>query len=190
MKKKSFKAAFPFTIPVLMGYIFLGMAFGILLASKGYNFLWAIFMSLTIYAGSMQFVAINILASGATLLYTAFITLMVNARHLFYGLSMVDKYKDAGPKKIYLMFSLTDETYSLVSTVKPPAGVDTHWFYFFISMLDQLYWIAGAALGALLGSVFRFNWYWSLARKLALFRCRSFYHSGYDNHSCNADLIA
>jgi 4-azaleucine resistance transporter AzlC len=157
MNKKIFKAAFPLTIPVMAGYLFLGAAFGILLQSKGYHVIWAFLMSFTIYAGSMQFVAVDLLAGGATLISTALMTLMVNARHLFYGLSMLGKYKDTGKKKPYLIFALTDETYSLTTTAKPPEGIDKGWFYFTISLLNQLYWITGSMAGAFLGSVIAFN---------------------------------
>ncbi len=155
--RTAFKAAFPYTIPVLAGYLFMGMAFGILLQSKGYHFGWAFFMALFMYAGSMQFVAINLLTGGFHLLHTAFMTLMVNARHLFYGLSMLEKFKNMGSKKPYMVFSLTDETYSLLCSVKPPDHVDKNWFYFFIALLNQSYWITGCTLGAILGSLITFN---------------------------------
>ena len=157
MKIKALKSAFPRTIPVLMGYIFLGIAFGILLRSKGYNFWWAILMSTFIYAGSMQFVAINLLTSSLNLAAVVFMTFMVNARHLFYGLSMLDKFKDMGNKKPYMVFSLTDETFSLLSSSEPPQDVNKNWFYFFIAMLDHFYWITGSAIGAIIGSVWSFN---------------------------------
>lgn len=156
-KKTALKAAFPHTIPVLAGYIFMGMAFGILLQSKGYHFGWAFFMAVFIYAGSMQFVAINLLTGGFNLLYTAFMTLMVNARHLFYGLSMLEKFRNMGAKKPYMVFSLTDETYSLLCSVKPPENISKNWFYFFISLFNQFYWIIGCTLGAILGSLITFN---------------------------------
>ena len=157
MKLKALKLAFPHTIPVLTGYIFIGIAFGILLRSKGYNFGWAILMSTFIYAGSMQFVAINILSNGLGLLSAALMTLMVNARHLFYGLSMLNKFGDMGKKKPYMIFSLTDETFSLLSSAQPPEGVDKNWFYFFIALLDHSYWIIGSVIGGIIGSVWSFN---------------------------------
>lgn len=120
MKHNALKAAFPYTIPVLLGYIFLGIAFGILLSSQGYPYWLAILMSLCIYAGSMQFVAINLLTGGAGLLSAAAMTLMVNARHLFYGLSMLEKFRTMKHKKPYMIFSLTDETYSLLCGLTPP----------------------------------------------------------------------
>ena len=110
MKSKAFRSAFPHTLPVMAGYLFLGMGFGILLESNGYSFIWAFFMSIFIYAGSMQYVAIDLLASGASLISTAIMTLMIQVRHLFYGLSIIDKYKDTGKKKLLLIHELTDET--------------------------------------------------------------------------------
>ena len=159
MKEKSnaLRAAFPHTIPVMMGYLFLGFAFGVLLQSKGYHFGWAILMSLFIYAGSMQFVAINFFAGGISILSIILMTFMVNIRHFFYGLAMLTKFKDTGRKKPYLIFSLTDETFSLLCSAEAPQGVSKGWFLFFISLLDQIYWVAGSALGGLLGSVLPFS---------------------------------
>lgn len=157
MKKKALKAAFPRTLPVMAGYLFLGMGFGILLESKGFSFLWAFLMALFLYAGSMQYVAINLFSGGATLIATAFMTVMIQIRHLFYGLSLIDKYKDTGKKKFFMIFALTDETYSLVASTLPPEGVDRSWFYFFISILDHAYWIIGCTLGGIFGSLLDFN---------------------------------
>jgi 4-azaleucine resistance transporter AzlC len=157
MKTKAFKAAFPHTIPVLMGYLFLGMAFGILLSSNGYHFGWAMVMSIFIYAGSMQFVAVGLVTSGFSIIGTVLITLMVNARHLFYGLSMLTKFSDMGKKKPYMIFSLTDETFSLICSVEVPKEVDKNWFYLFIALLNQSYWIIGSAIGGIIGSLFTFN---------------------------------
>lgn len=157
MKTRALKAAFPHTIPVLMGYLFLGMAFGILLSSNGYHFGWAIVMSIFIYAGSMQFVAVGLLTSGFSVITTILITLMVNARHLFYGLSMLTKFNDMGSKKPYMIFSLTDETFSLLCSVNAPKDIDKNWFYFFISLLNHSYWILGSVIGGIIGSLFTFN---------------------------------
>lgn len=157
MKTKALKSAFPNTIPVLMGYLFIGMVFGILLRSKGYNFWWAILMSSCIYAGSMQFVAINLLTSGFNIVAVVVMTFMINARHLFYGLAMLDKFKHMGTKKPYMIFSLTDETFSLLISAEPPQDVNKDWFYFFIALLDHFYWIIGSAIGAIIGSVWSFN---------------------------------
>lgn len=153
MNKQTFKTAFLNTVPVMTGYLFLGAGFGIILQQNGYGLLWAIAMSIFIYAGSMQYVGVELLAGGAGLAATALTTLMVNARHLFYGLSMVDAYKQAGRKKPYLIFALTDETYSLVSRPVLPDGVDRIGYYFLVSLFDQCYWVLGSAVGSLLGNL-------------------------------------
>ena len=155
--KLALRAAFSRTIPVMVGYLFLGAAFGILLESKGYGFGWAALMSIFIYAGSMQFVAVDLLATGAGFLQVILMTLMVNIRHVFYGISMLGKFRNLGAKKPYMIFSLTDETFSLLCTAEPPKNVDRNWFFFFIALLNQLYWIVGSVVGGLLGSSFSFN---------------------------------
>ena len=138
------------TIPVMTGYIVLGTAFGILLADKGYSVWWALLMSTTIFAGSMKFVSVDLLSGGATLVSAAIMTLLVNARHLVYGISMLNKYRSIGKAKPYLIFSLTDETYALLCG-GIPEGVDEKRYYLLVSALDQFYWIAGSVLGALIG---------------------------------------
>lgn len=157
MRRKAFKAALPYTLPVFMGYLFLGIAFGVLLSSKGYHVGWAFLMSVTIYAGSMQFVAIELLTSPFSLITALIVTLTVNARHLFYGLSMLDKFKVSEKLKPYMIFSLTDETYSLLCSAEPPEGMNKKWFMFFVAILDQSYWILGGVLGALAGTIFKFD---------------------------------
>ncbi|NLI89119.1 MAG: branched-chain amino acid ABC transporter permease [Epulopiscium sp.] len=157
MRKKAFKAALPMTIPVLTGYLFIGIAFGILANSNGYHLGWILLMSTFIFAGSMQFVAISLLASGFNILSVILITIMINARHLFYGLSMLDRFKNMGKKKPYMIFSLTDETFSLLCGVDPPGGVNKDWFYFYIALLNHIYWILGSLVGGLLGSLITFN---------------------------------
>lgn len=154
---KAFQTAFSRTIPVMAGYLVLGFGFGLLLQSKGYSFVWAILMCLTIYGGSMQFVAVDLLSSGAGLLTAGFMTFMIHARHLFYGLSMLTKYRDTGKVKPYLIFTLTDETYSLVCTGEVPDGVDKSAFYLWISLLDQIYWITGSVFGAIFGQIVTIN---------------------------------
>lgn len=129
MDKKTVRAAFQASLPVMAGYIVLGMGFGVLLADQGYHWIWALFMSATIYAGSMQYAALDLISGGASLITCALMTLMINARHFFYGLSMLDKYQDAGKKKPYLVFALTDETYSLVCT-PAPEGTRCHQLLF------------------------------------------------------------
>lgn len=157
MNKQTLKYSFLASLPVMAGYIVLGIGFGILLAGKGYSFWWALLMSATIYAGSMQYVGVELLGSGASLISTALMTLMVNARHLFYGVSMVEKYKDTGRMKPYLIFALTDETYSLVCDSKLPEKIHRKWYYFLVSAMNQCYWILGSLLGALIGSSLSFN---------------------------------
>ena len=155
--KKVINAVFPKTIPILTGYLVLGFGFGLLLQSKGYNFIWAFFMSLTIYAGSMQYVAIDLMSSGATLLSAGLMTLMINARHLFYGISMLIKYRDLKKVKPYVIFGLTDETYSLLCSTDVPEGLDKEAYYFWTTALDQSYWIVGSILGALFGQAVSIN---------------------------------
>lgn len=152
MKKKALKIAFRDTIPVLTGYLFLGMGFGILLAEKNFGIGWAFFMALFIFAGSGQYLAVSLLASQASLLSTAIATLLVNARHLFYGISLVDTYKDAGKKKAYMIFGLTDETYSLVTQNEPPEGISRHQYCFIVTLFNHIYWICGCVLGNVAGA--------------------------------------
>lgn len=152
------KKAFISSIPVLTGYVVLGMGFGIILKTNGYSVLWALAMSVFIYAGSMQYVGIGLITSGAGLLTVALTTLAVNARHLFYGISMVDRYRGAGASKPYIIFGLTDETYSLVCGELPDiAEKDRYKYYFYVSIMNQCYWVTGSVLGSLIGSVLKFN---------------------------------
>lgn len=157
MDKRALRGAFRSTLPILAGYIVLGFGFGVLLAKAGYSPLWALGMSVTIYAGAMQYVGADLLACHASLVSVAMTTLMVQARHLFYGISLIDKYKGAGFKKLFMIFQITDETYALVSSSKYPEGADPQWYYFFVSMFNYIYWIIGGVLGALVGSLFDFN---------------------------------
>ena len=154
---RAFRAAFPFTVPVLTGYLFIGTAFGVMFQEKGYNFLWAIVMSILVYAGSGQYLAVNFFAPGVNLLQVIFLEFMVNIRHIFYGLSLLERFSEMGKKKLYMIFSLTDETYSLFFVTKIPKDVEEHKFMFAIALLDQLYWIAGSAIGAVAGSVIPFD---------------------------------
>lgn len=154
---KTAKYAFVRSLPVMAGYLVLGLGFGVLLESKGYGVGWALAMSTLIYAGSMQYVAVDLLAGGAPLIAAALMTVTVNARHLFYGISMVERYRNAGPAKPYLIFALTDETYSLVCSGEVPDGVDRKRYFFLVSLFDQLYWIAGSVAGALVGAMLPFD---------------------------------
>ena len=153
MDRKALAAAFPVTVPVLMGYLAIGMAFGFMLQAIGYNFIWAFFMSLTIYAGSGQYLGVSLLATAASLGTVALMTLLINFRHLVYGLSMLEKFRGMGWRKFYMIFSLTDETYALLSSAQAPVGVNPKNFYFAIAMLDQSYWILGSVIGAVAGAV-------------------------------------
>ena len=157
MNKRAIKAAFPATIPVLTGYVVLGIGFGILLESKGFPWYWATLMAVFIYAGSMQYAGINLLAGGAGLLTTAFMTFVINFRHLFYGIAMLRKYKDSGRIRPLLIWELTDETFSLLCRDQIPEGVDANDYYLATSVLDHLYWVAGCTIGGLLGSMIEFN---------------------------------
>ena len=155
--KSMFKTCFIHTLPVMAGYLFLGTGFGMLLHAKGYGILYSAAMSIFIYAGSMQYLAVDLLTGGASLITAAITTLMVNARHLFYGISMVDAYKGPGKKKPYLIFALTDETYSLVSQNQVPDGVPFHTYCLLVSLFDQCWWVSGTALGALAGNLLPLN---------------------------------
>ena len=158
MDKKLLRTAFLDTVPVMTGYVFLGFGFGILMQQNGFGVLWAGAMSLCIYAGSMQYVAIPLLTSGASLLTAALTTFVVNARHLFYGISMVDSYKGMGKKKPYLIFGLTDETYSLVSQLQIPEGISRSGYCFLVTLFDHLYWVCGTILGSLTGTLLPINY--------------------------------
>lgn len=157
MDRKALSAAFPVTVPVLMGYLAIGIAFGLMLQEIGYNFIWAFFMSLTIYAGSGQYLGVTLLATAAGLGTVALMTLLINFRHLVYGLSMLEKFRGMGWRKLYMIFSLTDETYALLSSARAPVGVDPKNFYFAIALLDQSYWILGSVIGAVAGAVIPFS---------------------------------
>lgn len=157
MDKKTAKTAFLDTIPVMTGYLFLGIGFGIIMQQNGFGLGWAAAMSLFIYAGSMQYVGVGLLTGGSGLVTAALATLLVNARHLFYGISMINAYKGTGKKKPYLIFALTDETYSLVSREQLPQGVERNAYFFLVSLFDQCYWVAGTVLGSLAGSLIPMN---------------------------------
>ncbi len=152
MKKQGIFTALKDTVPVMTGYLILGIGFGILLNEKGYGIGWSVFMALFMYAGSAQFMAVSLLTSHASLLSAAVATLLVNARHLFYGISLVDSYKNAGKEKPYLIFGLTDETYALVTQNRPPEGMTRHSYCFLVTLFDHIYWICGCALGSLVGA--------------------------------------
>ncbi len=152
MKNASLKTVIKDTLPIMAGYLVIGMGFGIVMHANGYGIVWALAMSLFVYAGSMQYAAVGLLAGGASLLTVALTTLAVNARHLFYGFSVAERYKGAGWRKPYMIFALTDETYSLVCLGDPSLD-----YCFAVSLADQLYWLIGTALGSVLGQVLPIN---------------------------------
>jgi 4-azaleucine resistance transporter AzlC len=156
-KTKALKAAFPHTIPVLTGFLFLGIAYGLLMNTKGYGVGWTVLMSLVGFAGSAQYIAVTFLTTVFNPIYALFMTLIINARHLFYGISMLDRYKNAGKLKPYLIFGLCDETFSIACSTEPTEGVNKNWFYFFVTLLDHLYWVTGSAIGGLIGAFVSFD---------------------------------
>ena len=157
MNRSILGKAFYKSVPVMAGYIVLGTGFGVLIRSAGYGVLWAFAMSVLIYAGSMQYVGVGLITGGASIITTAITTLMVNARHLFYSISMIDRYKDSGKFKPYLIFALTDETYSLLCDGRYPEGEDPQLYRFLVSLFDQIYWVTGSVIGSLLGAVITFS---------------------------------
>ena len=157
MNRSVIGKAFYKSIPVLAGYFVLGIGFGILMRAAGYGALWAFAMSVFIYAGSMQYVGVGLLTGGASVITTILTTLMVNARHLFYSISMIDRYKNSGKYKPYLIFALTDETYSLLCDGKVPDGVDANQFRFLVSLFNHSYWVIGSVAGSLLGAIIPFS---------------------------------
>ena len=157
VKRRALRAAFPHTVPILTGFLFLGMTYGVYMASLGFSWIYPTLMALTIYAGSMEFVTANMLLGPFNPLQAFAMTLMVNARHLFYGLAMLDRFRGLGWKKLYLIFGMCDETFSVTCSTRAPEGVDEGWFMTFVTLLDQLYWVLGAALGGLFGSLLTLN---------------------------------
>ncbi len=155
--KRAFKAAFPYTVPIFAGFWFLGLTYGIYMNVSGFSFLYPMIMSISIFAGSMEFVTVNILLGAFDPLQTLVMTLMINARHLFYGISMLDKFKGMGWKKFYLIFGMCDESFSINYTANIPEDVDRGCFMFFVTLLNHFYWFFGSTMGGLLGSLINFN---------------------------------
>ncbi len=155
--KSAFQAAFPHTIPIFAGFWFLGMTYGIYMNVSGFGFWYPMLMSLTIFAGSVEFVTVNLLLGAFDPLQALAMTLMINARHLFYGISMLDKYRGHGLKDLYLIFGMCDESFSINYTADIPEGVDQGWFMFFVTLLNHFYWVFGATLGGIFGSLIHFN---------------------------------
>ena len=146
------RAAFPLTIPIALGFLFLGCSYGMLMATKGFPFTWPMLTAAVIYAGSMEFLTANLLTAAYNPTAAILLALMVNARHLFYGLSMLDKFKGLGWKRPYLIYGMCDETYAINSTTPIPAHIDRGWFYLWTTLLNQTYWITGATLGGIIGN--------------------------------------
>lgn len=155
--RKAFRCAFPYTIPIFAGFWFLGLTYGIYMNVSGFSFWYPMLMSLTIFAGSMEFVTVNLLLGAFDPLQALALTLMINARHLFYGISMLDKYRGTGWKKIYLIFGMCDESFSINCSAEIPKDVDRGWFMFFVTLLNHFYWFSGATLGGIFGSLLHFN---------------------------------
>ena len=154
---RSFRAAFPRTIPILAGFLFLGMAYCIYMNVSGFSFVYPMIMAAVIFGGSLEFLAVQMLLSPFAPLQVLLVSLMIQARHLFYGISMLDKFKDMGWKKFYLIYGMCDETFSVNCTAYIPDDCDRGWFYFFVTLLNQLYWVGGATLGGLLGNLITFD---------------------------------
>lgn len=152
MNKKALKTIFLDTVPVMTGYLFLGISFGILLGETGYGLGWAFCMAFFMYAGSAQFLSVSLLANHASLLSTGIAIFLLNARHIFYGISLIDTYKGTGKRKPYLIFSLTDETYSLVTQNQPPEGMKRSTYCLLVSVLDHFYWVTGCVIGSVAGN--------------------------------------
>lgn len=155
--RRAFWAAFPYTIPILASFGFLGLAYGIYMNAAGFSFWYPMLTSLVVFGGSLEFVIVTMLLSPFAPLATLLLALMVQARHIFYGIAMLEKYKNLGWKRFYLYFSLCDESFSLNYSLEVPAGIDRGWFYFFISFLNHMYWFIGSTLGGLLGSLIKIN---------------------------------
>lgn len=157
MRIKALKAAFPHTIPILTGFLFLGMAYGIYMRTSGFSFIYPMITSLVVFGGSLEFLIVSMLLSPFAPLQVFIMALLVQARHLFYGLSMLDKYKGMGIKKLYLIYGLCDESFSVNYTANIPEGVDKGWFMFFVTLLNQSYWFIGTTTGGIVGSLIKFD---------------------------------
>lgn len=154
---QAFKAAFPLTLPICAAFLFLGISYGFYICSKGFSPWYPFFTSALVYAGSMEFLLVTMLLSPFNPLYCFFMALMINSRHLFYGLTMLEKYKGIGLKKFYLIFGMCDESFAINCSADIPEGIDKGWFMTFVTMLNQIYWVAGATIGGILGSSLNIN---------------------------------
>ena len=157
VRRRALAAAFPYTVPIFAGFWFIGLAYGVYMNVSGFSFWYPLLMSMTIYGGSLEFLTVSMLLSPFAPVQTLLVALMVQARHLFYGISMLDKYRGLGWKKYYLIFGMCDESFSINYSAKIPEEVDRGWFMFFVTLLNQLYWVSGAAVGGLLGGIISFD---------------------------------
>ena len=157
MLKKAFKAAWPKTIPIMAGFLFLGFSYGVYMNVSGFSFVYPMVMSAVIYGGSLEFLTVSMLLSPFAPLQVFTVSLMIQARHLFYGISMLEKFKGTGLKKLYLIYGMCDETFSVNYVADIPSDIDRGWFMFFVTLLNQIYWVLGATLGGLFGSLITFN---------------------------------
>lgn len=155
--KRSFLAAFPYTIPILAGFLFLGITYGIYMNVSGFSFIYPMLTSMVVFAGSAEFILVNMLLGVFDPIQTFLIILMINARHLFYGISLLEKYTGTGIKKLYLIFGMCDESFSINCSVDIPEDADRGWFMFFVTLLNHTYWVTGATLGGIFGSFISFN---------------------------------
>ena len=151
------RAAFPYTIPIMAGYVFLGMTYGVYMVQSGFDFWYPMLTSVVVFGGSLEFMIVTLLLSPFNPIQAFMVALMIQARHLFYGVTMLERYRNVGRKKPYMIFGLSDETFSIVCSVDAPGEVSRSWFMFFVTLLDQCYWICGCTLGALFGMLIRFN---------------------------------
>ena len=157
IRLKALRAAFPHTLPIFAGFWFLGLAYGIYMNVSGFSFIYPMLMSLTIFGGSLEFVAVTMLLAPFAPVQTFVMTLLIQARHLFYGISMLDRFKGLGWKRFYLIFGMCDETFSINYTAEIPENVDRGWFMFFVTLLNHMYWFTGATVGGVVGSLLQFN---------------------------------
>ncbi len=157
MKRKAIKAAFPYTVPIMVGFLFMGFSFGLLMKGEGLSILYTFLMSAFVFSGSMQFVGVSVLTAVFDPFHVFLLTLTVSARHLFYGIPMLEKYKNTGLKKPYLIFGMCDETFTINCSITPKEGIDKGWFMFFVTLLNQIYWVTGSMLGAIAGSFLKFD---------------------------------
>ena len=154
---RAFRAAAPQTLPVFAGYLVLGLGYGIYVQSLGLPVWLPPLMGTVVYGGSLEFVLASLLLGSFAPVSAFLMALMIQARHLFYGLTMLQRYRGYGLRSAYMIFAMSDETFSITCSAEPPEGVDRGWFMFFITLLDQIYWVASAAMGAALGSVLPFS---------------------------------